>query len=220
MRIGTWNMAGRWDDRHERLLDEQDCDVWLLTEVHQRAGLVGYECNRTAGTMMAGRAWAAVLSRSALETTPDPHPASAAARIDGIVYCSSILPWRSCGSDAPWVGADHAARAQHAVATLMASLPDEDLVWGGDWNHSLTGAEIAGSKAGREAVLAGVSDRGLRVPTAGLPSHLDDCLSIDHIAVPAAWEVGARHVTALVDGARLSDHDAYVVDVSAVIAGR
>lgn len=213
MRVGTWNMAGRWDDRHERLLTEQDCDVWLLTEVNARAGLVGYEVCRTAETMVAGRAWAAVLSRSPLETMPDPHPASAAARSDGVVYCSSILPWRSCGSDAPWAGANHAERTQHAVATLLASLPEGDLVWGGDWNHSLSGAELAGSKAGRQAVLTAVSKRGLRVPTAGLPSHLDECLSIDHIAVPGAWEAGARHVSALVDGVRLSDHDAYVVDV-------
>jgi hypothetical protein len=33
MRIGTWNLAGRWDARHERLMRDQACDVWLVTEV-------------------------------------------------------------------------------------------------------------------------------------------------------------------------------------------
>jgi hypothetical protein len=37
MRIGTWNLQGRWDLRHLELLSAHDCDVWLLTEVNKTA---------------------------------------------------------------------------------------------------------------------------------------------------------------------------------------
>ena len=42
MRIGTWNLAGRWSAHHAGLLLAADCDVWLLTEVNERTTLPGY----------------------------------------------------------------------------------------------------------------------------------------------------------------------------------
>lgn len=42
MRIGTWNLAGRWDSRHLGLLTAADCDLLLLTEVSERVELLGY----------------------------------------------------------------------------------------------------------------------------------------------------------------------------------
>ena len=47
MRIGTWNLAGRWKPEHQRFLAEVDCDVWLLTEVHERVALKGFERHLT-----------------------------------------------------------------------------------------------------------------------------------------------------------------------------
>ncbi|MQW75290.1 hypothetical protein GHK92_05335 [Nocardioides sp. dk4132] len=46
------------------------------------------------------------------------------------------------------------------------------------------------------------------------PHQIDDLLSIDHLAVPAAWAVAdvQRH-PAFHDGDRLSDHDAYAVEI-------
>lgn len=32
MRIGTWNLAGRWSPDHRDHLLGADCDVWLPTE--------------------------------------------------------------------------------------------------------------------------------------------------------------------------------------------
>ena len=59
-----------------------------------------------------------------------------------------------------------------------------------------------------------VSDLHLQVPTTRLPHATLGLLSIDHIAVPEAWRVtNARRVTAIADGKRLSDHDAYIVDL-------
>ena len=36
MRIGTWNLAGRWSSGHRGFLEEMRCDVLLLTEVSTR----------------------------------------------------------------------------------------------------------------------------------------------------------------------------------------
>jgi len=55
----------------------------------------------------------------------------------------------------------------------------------------------------------------LKVPTEGLPHRLESCgFSIDHIAVPTGWNVkSAERIVAESEGKRLSDHDAYVVEV-------
>jgi hypothetical protein len=134
--------------------------------------------------------------------------------IGGLRVCSSILPWKGCGDRDPWVGANTAERTRDAVSAVEASSPS---IWGGDWNHGLSGREWAGSIAGRRALLAAVEGLGLQVPTAELPHQLENLLSIDHIAVPASWEVrmSARH-RAWVGGKRISDHDAYVVEVADV----
>ena len=55
---------------------------------------------------------------------------------------------------------------------------------------------------------------GLSAPTTETPHRLPPALSIDHIAVPAFWEVtSVERVSAIVEGAALSDHDSYVVEI-------
>jgi hypothetical protein len=215
LRIGTWNLAGRWDERHAQLLYAQACDVWLLTEVSERLNLDGFALHATAARMAARRHWAAVLSREPLVARPDPHPASALADVGRLTFCSSILPWRSCGGRPPWVGDRHADRTGAAVDDLLRALPSAGLVWGGDWNHALAGPEHAGSEVGRTHIKRALAKLGLRVPTAGLPNRLAGLGSIDHIAVPqAATVLAARRVDASSGDKRLSDHDAYVVDLA------
>lgn len=215
LRIGTWNLAGRWDSRHAALLVAEDADIWLLTEVSDKLTLPGYQSHATRGSMAPRRAWARVLSRRALRPLDDPHPASAAATVDGVTYCSSILPWRGCGSTEPWIAGSHGERTGHALSQLAGSLLPGPLVWGGDWNHALSGDEHAGSKEGRAHIASFVRTHDLCVPTAALPHRIPGLLSIDHIAIPREWRATARRVHAEADGARLSDHDAYVVDVIA-----
>lgn len=211
MRIGTWNLAGRWSDEHASRLREQRCDVWLLTEVSRHAELPpGWHARATEREMARGRHWAAIWSQQPLTEQPDPHPASAAAVIDGVYFCSSILPWRGC-TGFPWEGERHADRTSAAVAHLRAAWPpDVPLVWGGDWNHALDGREYARSKNGRTAIQRCLDDCGLQVPTGSLLHRLPEGLSIDHVAVPSAWTATARQV----DATGLSDHDAYVAEVT------
>lgn len=215
MRIGTWNLAGRWTAAHRELLVEIDCDVLLLTEVSERLEIPGYAGHLTVELMAARRRWAGVFSRSDLVALPDPHPASALAEVEGLTFCSTILPWSGAPRRPPWIDGNHAAKTKHAVDALLAVLPKTDLVWGGDWNHALRGREWAGSMGGRECLAAALVDLDLEVPTSELGHRIADLLSIDHIAVARGSSVtAAEHVPATRNGVHLSDHDAYVVQLA------
>ncbi|WP_372730149.1 hypothetical protein [Nocardioides sp.] len=215
MRIGTWNLAGRWKPEHHEFLIGMDCEVLLLTEVSERVELSGYAAHLTEESMAQRRRWAGVFSRTSLAPLPDPHPASAMAQVGPWTFCSSILPWRGAPSRHPWVGERHAAKTENAVAALLPSLPTTGLIWGGDWNHALEEREYAGTMAGRGFITEALAKLGLTVPTTWLAHCLDGLLTIDHVAVPVeadvrdAWQLSAVGP----DGRRLSDHDAYVVEV-------
>ena len=53
MKIGTWNLAGRWTDTHRVFLAALDCDLLLLTEVSERLVLPGYFLHPTQASMAA-----------------------------------------------------------------------------------------------------------------------------------------------------------------------
>jgi hypothetical protein len=208
VRIGTWNLAGRWTPAHAKLLSGLRCDVLLLTEVRHDVVLPGMQQCRTQLEMSAGRHWASVLAPE-LEPLPDPHGATAAARLGGLTVCSSVLPWRSAEHAAPWSGTDLDSKTRAAVSAIRGSAPD---VWGGDWNTSLEGRDWVGSRSGRATISDALRALGLTAPTASQPHRDTAQHAIDHVAVPDTWEVTAtEHVVAVVDGRTLSDHDAYVV---------
>ena len=213
VRIGTWNLEGRWSPEHDKLMAAQGCDVWLLTEVNDRVELAGLHAHLGQSYMAAQRRWAAIFTRRAFEPLADPHPASASVRLGSIALVSSVLPWRACGSRHPWGGGRHAERTQATVREIVQST-ESPAVWGGDWNHALQGPEYAGSRAGRGWIVEAAHELRLQIPTAHLPHRINGLLSIDHIAVPAESVVlGAERVVAAADSKRLSDHDAYVVTI-------
>nr|WP_143056222.1 endonuclease/exonuclease/phosphatase family protein [Pedococcus cremeus] len=194
-------------------MTRQQCDVWLLTEVHPALDFEGYEGHRTVESIIGARSWAGIWSRSAVLGLPDPHPASCLAVVEGTTFCSSILPWRSARSEHPWVGGNHAAKTQSTLSDLVPRLAEHrPLVWGGDWNHSLEGPERAGSMAGRRQLQEALAGLGLRAETAGLPHRLPGVRSIDHIAIDRRLQGEARAVLAVCRERRLSDHDAFVLD--------
>ena len=149
-----------------------------------------------------------------MTSSPDPHPASAAAQVGATTYVSSVLPWRGCGSRHPWVGDRHVDKTKHAVDDLLAAPPRCRLARLGRRLEPRPGR--APSTPDRRAVAArshGPSTSWrLVVPTAELPHPIEGLLSIDHIAVPEGIAAKARRVAATHEGKRLSDHDAYVVD--------
>lgn len=217
MRVGTWNLEGRWSQAHLELMVAQACDVWLLTEVRDDVSIPRFRSHLTAGRMSTAKSWAAVLSRAPIQPLPDPHPASAAATTLGVSWCSSILPWRSCGSS-PWGPGTTAERTARAVKQLTTALPTGDLVWGGDWNHAMRGREYVGSGVGRIAIDEALDARGLYLATRYSPHRLDGLGSIDHVAVPSSAQIAStnRIVAEDRDGKRLSDHDAYTVTFTCV----
>ncbi|WP_370288094.1 endonuclease/exonuclease/phosphatase family protein [Nocardioides sp.] len=210
MRIGTWNLAGRWSELHEEFVEQLDCDILLLTEVSDRVVVRGLEGHVGERLMAPRRHWAGIWSRFPLTPLPDPHGASVMAEIDGRRYCSSILPWRSCGRRDPWVGESTYAKTVEAVAAVEAAAP---VVWGGDWNHALRGREYAGSQAGRRHIMEALDRLRLRAVTRDAPHQIDGLFSIDHVAVPSTWTVRLEHHSAVPERGRLSDHDAYVADI-------
>ena len=193
----------------------RSCDVLLLTEVSDRVDLAG-TLHAAAAEMAKRRRWAAIWSRHPITPLPDPHGASAMAEIEGLRFGSSVLPWRTCGSRSPWVGNTTEERTRAAVAAIAAARPD---VWGGDWNHALVGREYAGSAAGRRHLLAALRELRIDAPTATAPHQIEGLLSIDHVAVPIGAQAPVEHHSALVAGGRLSDHDAYVVEVEPRVEG-
>jgi hypothetical protein len=197
------------------LLLAQECDVWLLTEVRADMSLPGFESHVTDAKMAPRRHWAGVYSRTTIRPLADPHPASAAAVTLGLSWCSSILPWRSCGA-VPWGEGTASDRTKRALDQLISALPVGGLVWGGDWNHAMRGREYTGSLAGRTAIKATVADLGLTIATEGLPHRIPGLLTIDHIAVPQSARRHAvkRIVAQGYSGKRLSDHDAYTAEVT------
>lgn len=204
-------MQGRWDSRHLEHITAMDCDVLLLTEVSDRVELPGYRRHATQLLMSPRRRWAAVASRAELSPLDDPHGASAMAEVGGIRFCSSILPWRQCGTREPWNGRTTAEKTTAAVDRIEPAAPN---VWGGDWNHALTGREWTGTVSGRRHLLDATDRLGLTVPTAASPHQIDGLLSIDHIAVPKSWSaLGVEGHPASTEGGQISDHDAYVVEV-------
>ena len=215
MRIGTWNMAGRTGPAHVALLAAQRCDVWLLTEVPDRLVVADHVLHLGAGLMNNRKRWAGILSARTTVPLADPHPASAAARIAGRTFVSTVLPWNGCGEHWPWDGDGPAAKTVEAVRVLTTALTGEPLVWGGDWNDALAGRDGAGTAVGRESINSALEGLGLQVPTRGLPHRLPTSGSIDHLAVPRSDTVLSAHrISAVVDGATLSDHDAYVVELA------
>lgn len=215
MRIGTWNLEGRWSADHGRLIREAECDVWLLTEVPTAIFFDGGALFRST-PMAKTKAWAAVWSRGDVVESPSPHPTAATAIWEGILLCSCVLPWRSARRWWPEdTGDDIAAITAAALVRLRAGLLARGypVVWGGDWNHALHGPERAGTTKGRESLGTLISELELKVPTERLPHVKPGLFSIDHIAVPTGWHVAdRRRVVAAADGKRLSDHDAYIVD--------
>jgi hypothetical protein len=219
VRIGTWNLEGRWSPDHLRLLEAAACDLWLLTEVPRRAALPG-ELIRSGDMPGRGeRSWAALWSTEPLEPLGPVHAAAAVAGWRGGVVCSCVLPWRTARVSWPDPGPDVVSMTMPVLERLRPALASASwAIWGGDWNHAATGPERAGSLAGRRAILGVAADVGLAVATADQPHAIPDLHSIDHIAVPRAWSVAScGRIVAEADGARLSDHDAYVVEVDAPV---
>jgi hypothetical protein len=217
MRIGTWNMQGKSQTSHLEFLARGACDVWLLTEVSDKFAAAMAPGSTTLSDDMGPRkAYAAVWAKDGLVELPSIHQAAAFATVGDLRVCSCVLPWRAARLSWPDEGANLAGITRAALGRLEEGLTQRpgDVVWGGDWNHALEGPDHVGTRVGRSTLKALIATLGLQAPTAELGHRDRGMCSIDHIAVPERWKVGsAEQLTAEADGRRLSDHDAYVVEL-------
>ena len=208
-------MAGRWSNLHRSFIEQQECDVWLLTEVPLAFSLERGTLARSAA-MAAHKSWSGVWCSQDAEELDVIHPVAVLAGTGDYAFCSCVLPWRGARASWPEVGTP-TELTRKTVETIVARLRLErrQVIWGGDWNHSLRGPERAGSHLGRAQVRLALNRLKLQSPTEHLPHAKAGLFSIDHVAVPLEWRVSERHrLVASIDGKRLSDHDAYVVIAS------
>ena len=124
MRIGTWNLAGRWSPGNRRLLEDAGCDVWLLTEVPAPFSWATVLVRSQDMPRTRARSWAAVWSAGSLAAVAPAHPAAAIASRDGTLLCSCVLPWRGAARTWPDDAADTAGRTSATLARLRPVLVD------------------------------------------------------------------------------------------------
>ena len=204
-------MDGGWSPAHQAVIRQLDCDLLLLTEPHVDVEVAGYRVHATSRPMGRGKHWAAIVSKGVMVPMDDPHPASAAALIDGAFVCASVLPWPLARANWPWGPTEHQLRVELSLDDLVAAMPNDAIIWGGDWNQPLTGNLAGYSRAARASILSVLDGLSLQVPTASQPSRRQPQCSIDHVAVPQSWTVRAAGRLAVEP--TLSDHDAYWIDV-------
>lgn len=137
-RIGTWSVKARADDGAVTLLLGLPADILLLTEVHPALSLPGYRMTELIEPRMkpSGQHYAAVAAREGLDLRGLPSPAvtTAAARVGGITFASTVLPWVRAPFP-PYVGATQAEQIENAVGALVPWLADK-----GSWCGAVTGA--------------------------------------------------------------------------------
>lgn len=228
------------------LAQECDADIWLFTEVHAAWVLPGYVAtiSRPRSVGPANKRWSGIACRDGFELTAititDPGPtdeglclariSSLDQRWPNLLAACSVLPWSGTSSGWPSLHApdqvhDFAARFRyvtHEHVDRIASVREasEIVVWGGDFNQSLTG-RIMGSRANR-AVLASALERLKLVALTADARHLiDGAASIDQVTVSSGWPV-ASSVTVITqsdDLRQTSDHALYLVDVDPNTSG-
>lgn len=238
MRLGLWNLqrGGRRGAAYEhqvRLLDTLNLDIAVLTEPPAKAltttGDVVASPARRMGAAGA-EAWVAVVGHG-VEPVPPACPferlaVAARYRAGGrmVIVYGCVLPWRAARTQAPELAlsgesaggmfARIVVAQKRDVESLMAVHPDALVVWVGDFNQSLAGPNVVGSKQGRDAVNNALDDLGMKAWNAHAPHACADLHTIDLICGPAAQPV--HHVgwaDPTVDGRRLSDHAAYWVEL-------
>lgn len=210
VRIGTWNLDGRWTTDHDNIMSQLACDVWLLTEMSADAIVSGFHSHATAFPMTGNKLWSAILSTEPMEPAIDPHPASCAAAIGETLVCSSVLPWPLAGELWPWEPIAHQARLDTTADDLTKYLEGREVIWGGDWNQPLTGNLSGFTRGAQTSLLETLKALDLQVPTAALPGRVDGQASTDHIAVPKSWQINEAVAVRVASG--LSDHDVYIID--------
>lgn len=237
MRIATWNLdhggSGPVRAAQEKALAEVCADVVVLTEppptYRSGSGVVASPAQRPSRN--GNESWVAIVG-AGVEPVDIEIPykrMSAAARVtsggQSVIVYGSVLPWRGVRAHAPDVvedGEDFIGaflRVLEAQKNDIAALQSrgESVVWAGDFNQSLGGANRVGSSKGRRALQECLDDLGLAAWN-GDALHADqDLLTVDLICGPKDLEVAKQgRIDPVRDGVKMSDHAGYWVDLDIV----
>ncbi len=226
-RVGTWNVElppRSRSDRQRQCIEAGDADIWVLTETRDTLDLSEAFQPVSTTERPGGERWVTVWSRLPLVETVllrDPMR-TAAAVFEGpagpIVVVGTVLPWHAdrgpTGTARNWTEHHRVIPEQAAEwAELAARYPKATLCVAGDFNSDLAETHIYGTALGRSLLEVGLASAKLlcATRTVGGLTHPP----IDHVAVSGT--VRARVVASwegTVDGERLSDHSAVVVEAS------
>ena len=216
-RLATWNLDRANPKSTARLATLQshmetiDADIWILTETWQQIApspahhLIAYSTTAPDRESTAGEAWTAIWSRfpaDALSLAAEPERTAAALITlpNGrpIIAYGTVLPWLSDQRRAPLTGKEAFLESLAAQSAEWQGLkekhPDAGLLIAGDFNQDLADKHYYGSRDGREALRASLSQNELICLTADDQDPLvdePDRASIDHIVVSRDVGVGA-----------------------------
>ncbi len=151
---------------------------------------------------------------------------------DTVLVACSVLPWGGAAASWPGLGSgalDDQAKFvldHHAERIRLAHRPGEPIIWGGDFNQALrrpspelerAGSRTLGTVDGIDRLRTAFDLLRLRPLTANAEHCIPGREAIDHLAVshdlPVTGDVEVIRPPKRADGARLSDHAAYVADI-------
>lgn len=238
VRIGTWNIeygagAARNRLRLERL-SAQPVDIWVLTETHDDLDLSATHTAVSTAQRPTGRAggrWTTIWSRWPVlqRISVQDEIRTVAALLDApggpVAVYGTVLPWHADQGPSgvkvkSWSEQDRVLPLQLAEwGSIQKLFPGVPLVVAGDINMNLGGKHYYGTKRGREALRAGLSELGLGCATEydRLPTGILKHSPIDHIIVPVDWLEGSQIIDAWegvnANGVKLSDHSGLAVQI-------
>ena len=234
MKLATWNLARPVAERRRqemhRYIDEQDADVWVLTETHDDF-CPGHRFRHSSAAGRDGldeekHRWVTIWSRYPLErivTSDDMR--TAAARVvpeseEPFVVFGTVLPW--LGS--PWRGYPGAGGVAFREALALqkedwmrirSDYPTDERFVLGDFNQDLVSRpRYYGAKSNRDLLEKALEEAGLVPLTAGSgdPIRRDSapCACIDHICArrDSKWHAkpAVRWPETPTPDKRLTDH--------------
>lgn len=242
MILGTWNLQDyppRYSARGISLTEEflnHHADVWFITELHAdwQAEERNIHFSQPRVSSRPTHRLSAISSSWSMEPVlarDDPADSwvclarlTDATTNRSVLAACSVLPWRSLapeeryfhGRELTYAEAFHHVLDYTVRRITEERRPDEDVMWGGDFNQSLSGRDYVGTVRGRAELREAAEHLGLRALTSDAPAMNPIHPAIDHLFVPTSWVVQgnlAVHCPKR-DGTPLSDHALYIVEAA------
>ena len=237
MKIATWNLERGPSLRAQRAqntaLEGLRADILVLTEppASCRSGPSLVTSPRQRVGRQGAESWVAIVGKSAVKPAEIDIPfermaAAARATVDGrqVIIYGAVLPWKSIRSHAPelvHVGESASAAFSRVLREQVADIerlrrrykPDV-IIWAGDFNQTVSGANHGGSRANRTALTDALDGLGFKAWN-GEAHHAQAGLNaVDLICGPRGQRlVGQGRIDPVTsDGVQMSDHAGYWVE--------